>query len=51
MDLAPKTATVIREEKEVTVPAETVRKGDIFLVRPGENIPVDGVVGTADDKN
>ena len=44
MDLAPKTATVIREEKEVTVPAETVRKGDIFLVRPGENIPVDGVV-------
>lgn len=44
MDLAPKTATVIREEKEVTIPAETVRKGDIFLVRPGENIPVDGVV-------
>ncbi len=44
MDLAPKTATVIREEKEFTVPASEVRKGDIFVVRPGESIPVDGVV-------
>ena len=44
MDLAPKTATVIRECEEVSVGIEEVRKGDIFVVRPGENIPVDGVV-------
>ena len=44
MKLAPKTAVVIREGQEVEVGIEQVRKGDIFLVRPGENIPVDGVV-------
>ncbi|MBO4888525.1 MAG: heavy metal translocating P-type ATPase [Firmicutes bacterium] len=44
MKLAPKTATVIRNEKEETVPIEQVRKEDIFVVRPGENIPVDGTV-------
>ncbi len=44
MKLAPKQATVIREGKESTVPIEQVRQGDIFTVRPGENIPVDGVV-------
>ena len=44
MSLAPKTATVLREGKEVTIPAETLRKGEIFLVRPGEHIPADGIV-------
>ena len=44
MELAPKTATVLRNGKEETIPAEQVRKGDIFLVRPGERIPVDGIV-------
>ncbi len=44
MKLAPKTANVIRDGKEVTVSIEQVAKGDIFVVRPGENIPVDGVV-------
>ncbi len=44
MKLAPKTATVIRDGAEVTVPAAQVRKGDLFVVRPGENIPVDGIV-------
>lgn len=44
MDLAPKTATIIRGGEEVTVGIEEVRKGDIFVVRPGENIPVDGIV-------
>lgn len=44
MRLAPKTATLIKQEQEVTVPIEQVKKGDIFVVRPGENIPVDGVV-------
>ncbi len=44
MKLAPKTATLIREGNEVTVPVDSVRRGDIFVVRPGENIPVDGVV-------
>lgn len=44
MRLAPKTATVIQQGEEVTVPIEQVKKGDIFVVRPGENIPVDGVV-------
>ena len=42
--LAPKTAVVIRDGEEVTVPAEQVLKGDIFVVRPGESIPVDGIV-------
>ncbi|MDD7158334.1 MAG: heavy metal translocating P-type ATPase [Firmicutes bacterium] len=44
MDLAPKTATLIRDGKEATVPVEQVQKGDTFVVRPGESIPVDGVV-------
>ena len=44
MKLAPKTATLLREGAEVTVPIQQVRKGDVFVVRPGENIPVDGVV-------
>ncbi len=44
MKLAPKTAVVLREEKEVTVPVGEVRKGDLFVVRPGESIPVDGIV-------
>ena len=42
--LAPKTAVVIRDSKEETVAAEQVRIGDIFVVRPGESIPVDGIV-------
>ena len=44
MKLAPKTATVERSGAEVLVPIEQVRTGDIFVVRPGENIPVDGVI-------
>ena len=44
MKLAPKTAVLIRDGKEVTVSIDDVQKGDIFAVRPGENIPVDGVV-------
>ena len=44
MKLAPKTAVVIRNGQETTIPVEQVHKGDIFVVRPGENIPVDGVV-------
>src|SRR5699024_3364025 len=44
MKLAPKTATVIRNGAEETVSIEQVRKGDVFVVRPGENIPVDGVI-------
>ncbi|MBC5688468.1 heavy metal translocating P-type ATPase [Mediterraneibacter sp. NSJ-55] len=44
MKLAPKTATVLREGTEVEVSIEQVRKGDVFVVRPGENIPVDGIV-------
>ena len=44
MKLAPKTAVLERDGNEITVPIEQVQKDDIFLVRPGENIPVDGVV-------
>ncbi len=44
MRLAPKTATVVRDGAEVTVPVAQVRAGDVFVVRPGENIPVDGTV-------
>ena len=44
MKLAPKTATVVRNGVEITVPIEQVVKGDVFVVRPGENIPVDGTV-------
>lgn len=44
MSLAPKTAVVVRNGEEQTVSVEEVNKGDIFVVRPGENIPVDGVI-------
>ncbi len=43
MKLAPKNATVVRDGGEIVVPVEAVQKGDIFVVRPGENIPVDGI--------
>lgn len=44
MKLAPKTANIIRDGSELNVPVENVKKGDIFIVRPGGNIPVDGIV-------
>ena len=44
MNLAPKTATVIKDGKEIRVPASEIKKGDIFAVRPGESIPADGTV-------
>ena len=44
MKLAPKTATVVKNGVEETVSIEQVRKGDVFVVRPGENIPVDGII-------
>ena len=44
MKLAPKTATIIRDGMEAEVSIDQVRKGDVFVVRPGENIPVDGMV-------
>ena len=44
MNLSPKTAVLLRNGAEVTVPIEQVHKGDIFVVRPGESIPVDGVI-------
>lgn len=44
MDLAPKTAVLIRDGAEMTVPVEDVQTGDLFAVRPGESIPVDGIV-------
>ena len=44
MDLAPKTAVLLRDGHEITVPIEQVAAGDVFIVRPGESIPVDGVV-------
>ena len=44
MNLAPKTATVIRDGKEISVAVDDVLKGDLFAVRPGESIPVDGIV-------
>lgn len=44
MKLAPKTAVLIKDGKEVTVPIEQVRRGDRYIVRPGESIPVDGIV-------
>lgn len=44
MDLAPQTAVIIRDNKEVTVGIDEVNKDDLFIVRPGENIPVDGVI-------
>ena len=44
MDLAPKTATVLRGEQEIVIPVSQVNIGDVFLLRPGENVPVDGIV-------
>ena len=44
MKLAPKNATLLRDGAEVTVPIAQVQRGDVFVVRPGENIPVDGVI-------
>ena len=44
MDLSPKTATVLRDDKETVVAVENVKIGDIFIVKPGENIAVDGIV-------
>ena len=44
MKLAPKTAVVLRDGQEVTVPIEQVKKGDVYVVRPGQSFPVDGVV-------
>ena len=44
MDFAPQTAVIIKDNKEVTVSIDEVNKGDLFVVRPGENIPVDGVI-------
>ncbi len=44
MDLSPKEATVIKGGKEITIPAASVKIGDIFIVRPGERIPVDAVI-------
>lgn len=44
MDLAPQTAVIIKDNKEVTVSIDEVNKGDLFVVRPAENIPVDGVI-------
>lgn len=44
MKLAPETATIVRDDKEVTVPIAQVKKGDVFVVRPGENIPTDGII-------
>ena len=44
MNMAPKTAVLVKGEKEVTVPIEQVEKGDIFVARPGESIPVDGKI-------
>ena len=48
MKLAPKTAVVLRNSQETTVPIEQVHKGDLFVVRPGESIPVDGVIVEGD---
>ncbi len=44
MDLSPKTATVIRDGKEIVIPAADLKVGDVFVVRPGDSIPTDGVV-------
>lgn len=44
MKLAPKTAVVLKDGTEITVPVDEIKKGDIFVVRPGENIPVDGII-------
>ena len=44
LSLAPETATVIRNEKEISIPVSQVKNGDVFTVRPGESIPVDGII-------
>lgn len=44
IDLAPRTAVILKDGKEVTIPAEQVAAGDIVIIRPGESIPVDGIV-------
>lgn len=44
LDLAPKEARVLRNGKEVTIPAEEIKVGDIFIVRPGESMPTDGII-------
>ena len=44
IDLAPESATVVRDGKELSVPIKEVRRGDIFIVRPGESVPVDGII-------
>ena len=44
MGLRPKTARVIRDDKEEDIPIDAVAKGDLILVRPGEKVPTDGVV-------
>ena len=44
MSLSPKTANVIRDGKEITVDIDDVAVGDVFVVRPGESVPVDGIV-------
>ncbi len=44
LDLAPKEARVLRDSREVTVPAESLKPGDVFVVRPGESIPTDGII-------
>ena len=44
MKLSPKTATIIKNNQEITVPIEQVQRGSIFVVKPGENIPVDGII-------
>ena len=44
MDLAPKTAVVEREGREIQIPVEQVAVGDVVIVKPGESIPVDGVI-------
>ena len=48
MALSPKTAVIEKDGKEITVPADEVQKGDIFIVRPGESIPADGIVVEGD---
>lgn len=44
MKLAPKTATVLRDGKEIILPVEQIKRGDVFIVRPGESVAVDGVI-------
>ncbi|NOY38316.1 MAG: cadmium-translocating P-type ATPase [Chlorobi bacterium] len=50
LDLAPKEACVIRDDTEIVLPAESLKPGDIFLVRPGESVPTDGVVNEGESE-